>query len=437
MRVLLRHILVVILIAGLSGTQVLAQESFGNSFRIDYQSTDLYGGSATSSGYQSVLGGGQTVTGEATSTSFMLQMGVLYYDSFTPKSQNWRWYDDENNETPSVELAAENVAPINIENDYVIKLRLSIAEIGNYGQEGTKFRLQFSTSSDFSTGAIFVGDESTCTTIWCYADGGGVDNAIISTGLLSDSDACSGSVGDGCGTHNEAGTSTSSFSHQPNAVTEYEFTIQQSGANVNTVYFFRAFDVVASSSVPLNTGENYPSLVTGGTTLEFAIDGLSAGTTTEGETTSVATTPTSVPFGTLALNTPKAAAHRLTVTTNGTQGYKVYAYERQQLLSENGSTIDPVSGTNITPQSWASGCSSSAASCYGYHTGEDVLEGNSTRFAANDTFAQFESSPREIAFNDGPVNNKTTDIVYRIVARDLQESGSYSANIVYIVTPVF
>lgn len=401
-------------------------------------SVNDFGGYSTSSTFTTTQSGGQTVIGASTSTNYVMEMGFQYFDSYSFKSQNWRWYDDEASETPTTDLAAENTAPTNIEDQYVIKLRISVAELANIGSANTKLRLQYSTSSDFSTGANFVAEQGNCLgQEWCYADGGGADNVKITTALLSDADTCVASVGDGCGTHNEYATTTSSHTHVKNAVQEYEFTIVQSGALVNTTYFFRAYDTATNLPVLINTGETYPSVVTGGTTLSFSIDGIDAGISTEGEVTGVTTTPTTIPFGTLPFGAPTAAAQRFTISTNANQGYQIYAYQTQGFLSDYGAPIDPVSGTNASPTSWSSGCAGSAAGCYGYHTGEDVLSGGSTRFSADDTFASFSSTPEEVAFSATPVSNKVTDILYRVKATEMQESGNYSSSLVYIIVPVF
>lgn len=417
---------------------VFAQDAGSTNFRSSRPTTNLYGGYGTSTSFSSVLSGGQTVTGEASSTNFILHTGIMYFDAYAPLSQNWRWYDDANNETPSAPLAAENTAPASVTDLNEIKLRITIAESASIGTENVKLRLQYSTSSIFSSGGYDVAEAWNCSgsSLWCYADGGGVDNAVITTGVLSDSDSCVASVGDGCGTHNESGTSTSFYTHPQGAVTEYEFTIQQSGAAPNTVYFFRVFDAVSSSTVPLNTGESYPSLSTEGGQLTFTIAGLEVATSTEGIITDVETTAVAVPFGTLPLNTPFEAAHRLTVSTNASAGYKIYTFQRQGFLGPT-YEISPVTGTNDTPLGWSSGCTGGAAGCYGYHAGEDVLEGGSARFAANDTYARFTDIPSEVAYSAIPVTEKETDIVYRVEARQMQEAGSYSTTLVYIATPVF
>ena len=413
-----------------------AQESTSQNFRIDHTDADQFGGTATSTSFTSVLGGGQTVSGDATSTNFTMEMGILNFDSWQPKQQNWRWYADEENETPTSALAAENSAPIDIQSQDIIKLRLAIVETAGVNMANVKLRLEYSTSSDFSS-SNFVAASSTCSGAWCYANGGGVDNDLISTRVLSDTDSCALSVGNGCGTHNESATTSSAFTHPASAIAEYEFTIKQSGASISTVYYFRAVDVGSSFAVPLNTSETYPSLVTGGASLDFAIAGLEVGTTTEGITTDVETTATDIPFGTLSLDTQVDAAQRLTVSTEGTQGYTIYAYERQALMNQIGATIDPVSGTNAAPTGWTSGCDAGTAGCYGYHTGDDILgTGDTVRFAADDRFAQLESTPYEVAYHSGSVIGQSTDIVYRVEVANTQENGDYNSNIVYIVVPV-
>lgn len=418
---------------------VFAQELNSSNFRVERSLINSFGGEATSTSFSTELSGSQTAAGEATSTSFIMDMGFLNFETFFPRSQNWRWYDDETNETPTAALAAENTAPVNVETGDVIKLRVTLKEMSDIGAANAKFSLQYSTTSDFSSGGYLIDEVGDCEngSVWCFADGVDGDDDLITTGLLTDSDACVAGVGDGCGTHNESGTTTSAFTHIESAATEYEFTLEQAGASANTVYFFRLVHVASGSAVPLNTGEMYPSVTTGGTTLEFTIDGLTSGVTTEGVTTDVTTTATAIPFGTLSTGLPTEAAQRMTVTTNATSGYKIYAYQRQALVNAYSAEIDPVSGTNASPSDWSSGCSVVAAGCYGYHSGEDVLEGGSTRFTANDTFAQFTGSAEEVAHGSGPTEDEVVDMVYRVEVRTPQEDGNYESAIVYIVVPLF
>lgn len=420
---------------------VMADELTGTTFSIQNSTINAFGGSGTSTTFLSEMAESEIETNHASSTNFILLMGPLHFGMAEFVTQNWRWYDDEENETPTSALAGENVAPIDINQEDVIALRIAVAEIAGMDRAAAKLRVQFSTTSDFAYGGYDLAESTECTaeSVFCYADGAAADNARITTKLLSDVDACSGSVGVGCGTHNESATSSATETHEASAIAEYQFTIRQSGAAQNTVYFFRLVDGASSSTIPLNTGESYPSLVSGGSSLNFSIGGLVSGVVTEGVTTDITTTPTGIAFGTLSENVATEGAQRMTVSTNGTQGYRIYLFQRQDFLSETSSRIDPVTGTNVAPSAWTTGCAVEASGCFGYHSGDDVLDAESgaTRFAANDTYAEATSTPYTIAFHDAPVSNQQTDVIYRIETRSDQDDGDYSTSLVYVVAPVF
>jgi hypothetical protein len=359
--------------------------------------------------------------------------------SFTPRSQNWRWYDDEQNATPTTTLAIENVAPVDIANGQAVKLRVTVKEIKNIARDDVRFRLQYSEYANF-TEAFDVTATSTChaTSTWCYSNGGGIDNSVIATSTLSDADICSAGIGDGCGTHNESPAVAEGFRHESNASTEYEFTIQSAGPRTNRVYFFRLYDVVQDIPVTVNDGESYPSLVTEGASLVFAMQGIASSTLVEGVTTDIATTPTTVTFGTVPINSFIEGAHRMEVDTNGTQGYQLLMMLSGEFLSASGVQIDPLTTTNTSPLSWASGCAVSARSCLGYHTSDDTLQGNPTRFSAPDTYARFSTTTlEEVSYSSQPAIGETTDIVFRLLVRDLQAAGQYETNIRYVSVPMF
>lgn len=364
---------------------------------------------------------------------------VTVASGYRPESRNWRWYDDETNDTPVSALAAENVSPANLANQNNVKLRLTIADTANVTGTNAKFKLQFSEYSDFSAGIIDVVEQGACTanSLWCYVDGAGLDNAVITSALLSDAGPCSGGVGIGCGTHNESGQSVSALDPQANTATEFEFTLVQAGARANTVYFFRPFFVGNNVPVPRGAGESYPSISTEGAALSVTVSGLASGTVTEGITTTISAAPTSVAFGTLPFGSSVFGAHRLTVNTNATEGYQAFMFQTQGLLGPELTEIAPITSSNAIPANWASACTTPATGCYGYHAGDDALSSGSVRFAANDTWAALEATPREVAFSAYPAIAEQTDIVFQAYITQEQEPGVYQSSIGYIVTPVF
>lgn len=398
------------------------------------------GGYGTSTGFSSVSEVGQQSTGESTSTSFTVDAGGLYYSSSPTStvSQNWRWYSDENHETPTTALADENVAASNIDTNVPMKLRVTVHDLTGVSSNAVKYRLQYSTNSDFSGGGTNVVDIGSCdgSSTWCYADGVDTDNAVISTATLSDADSCVASAGNGCGTHNESGTAVGSNTQVGGAATEYEFTVKAVATIPGQVYFFRLLDVGSSIGVPSNDGNSFPSLVMGGGVLSFSIDGLPTATSTEGVTTNIETTADSIPFGTLPIGSSIIGAQRLSVSTNA-GSYEIYTFQDQALIGNSGQTISGVTGTNSSPSGWSSGCTAGQPGCFGYHAGKDVLSGGSTRFAADDTYAQFTGAPSEVGYGTSVLNGTTTDMVYRVQVRDVQDAGDYSSNIVYVIVPVF
>lgn len=357
---------------------------------------------------------------------------VLRTVGYEPRLSRWRFFEDETNLTPTIALAPENVTPSGVDNDDVVKLRVTLDERSGAPGTNIKFKLQFSEDPTFATFTDVV-SLSSCldNSLWCYADGAGVDNAVIASTVLSDADVCP----NGCGTYNEGtATSTATFDHPAYASTEYEFTLQHAGARVNAVYYFRLFNVVDNEVVPAST--TLPSVLAASSTISATSTGVSAGTTVDGHTSNVATTPTAVPFGDVPFNTDYVAIQRLALGTNATQGYQVTVYTDQPLTNTYGNTISPITGSNASPVGWATGCSPAASSCFGYHTSDDVLLGGSGRFAPDDSFAPLTTSPAEIIYAGVP-GSVNYDMVYKMLVRDTQVSGDYEASITYIISPIY
>ncbi len=182
---------------------------------------------------------------------------------YGPVVNQWRFYDDEASLTPSVSLAAENVSPSGIDNDDIIKLRVSVEETTGAPGNNVKFKLQFSEDPAFTTFTDVLAT-STCleNSLWCYANGAGINNAVIGSTVLSGVAACPA----GCGTYNE-GTSTvgTTFDHAVYTTSEFEFTLQHAGARVNAVYYFRLWNVNDDEVVLASTTN--PSLLAASSTL--------------------------------------------------------------------------------------------------------------------------------------------------------------------------
>ena len=279
-----RNLIIAVILVALAIVVILplarsfADTASSTNFIVQDGFIGIFGGNASSTSFQVIAGGSPIINGNASSSNFIAGTGPVNYSDFSPQSQTWRWYGDPNDETPTTTLAAENVAPSSITNAQIIKLRLNVKEAsGIMGSNNVKFRLQFAQSSDFTASPGFIAEAGNCgtTSTWCYATStGGTDNQIISTKVLSTSDACSGSVGTGCGTHNTSGMSVSTSTQNASATTEYEFTIMASGVQSNNTYFFRPINAADGTVVPLGATSSYPSLVIQGATITFTVSGL-------------------------------------------------------------------------------------------------------------------------------------------------------------------
>jgi hypothetical protein len=357
--------------------------------------------------------------------------GYIIWDNsptYVPLSQKWRWYHDNQNETPAAPAAAEEVAPSSVTRGNILKLRLSIKATNGLSGNNIKMRLQYSTFSDFSNDVHFLGEISSSTSIWNYADGAGADNGPIVARVLSDSDATS--------THNESGLSASTYAHEGDKTAEWEFTIANNGADAGTTYFFRAYTGQYNvQGVEPNLGSFYPSLTAGAETLGTALSGLPEGTATEGVITDIDTTMTAVPFGNVPFGTSVTGAHRLLVSTNAESGYQLFVKQDQDLTNSQGISINAVTATNDNPQSWPM---TPAPAAFGYHTSDDTLSGVApSRFAPNNSYAKFESGIQEVGYSPIPVSNDPIDLIFRIEVSDQQQPGDYLSQVEYILVPTY
>ena len=145
----------------------------------------------------------------------------------------------------------------------------------------------------------------------------------------------------------------------------------------------------------------------------------------------------SISYGSLVVNTPKLAAHGITVTTNATSGYATTLQQDGDLRTGTGSEIDPVTGTNASPAAWA--IPGGQPGAFGYHASDDTLcTGTSGRFVTTDTYAQLTGSPAEVACNSGPVTaGETNYVIFQLEIGSLQPSGNYQNIVTYITTAQF
>lgn len=146
-------------------------------------------------------------------------------------------------------------------------------------------------------------------------------------------------------------------------------------------------------------------------------------------------------------NYSSTAVSTLTTSTNAYNGYQVYAYATTPLTRQNGTeTIADYVGTYASPGAWLSGLG------FGFTT-NDTLVNNQLKWNQNPCpadggpplcYAAFNhSAPGDVIvdhqepLNDGPLVDQEFSITYKAVTQASQVAGTYSATIIYTITPIF
>ncbi len=192
--------------------------------------------------------------------------------------------------------------------------------------------------------------------------------------------------------------------------------------------------------------------------LSFVVSGVDSDEEIHGTALNVTTTPTSINFGTLEIDTPVRAAQDLSVTTNASDGYSVTVFQDQRLTSPGGDTIKNFEEDGSVPTSAAKGWTSpsenlSDPNTWGHFgfTSEDTqvaasclgTPGGGGHYFDGNVWAGFSgSTPAEIMCHVGPSDGSTqhigtTRVGYQIEISALQPAGEYSNVLTYIATPTF
>jgi len=193
-------------------------------------------------------------------------------------------------------------------------------------------------------------------------------------------------------------------------------------------------------------------------TLSVTVSGVSSGTSACGQTTNVATTATSVPWGTIAnFGTFLHAAQTVTVSTNAVSGYTVKIAENDQ-MGRNGitctganageaqnciqdTTCGPTACSETTSQDWTS------TSYYGMGYSLANISGTDAAFTYNESgrtfsakqFADLEASETQqtIMSKSTPAASSQVYVCYRLNVSATQPAGYYFNRIAYTATATF
>ena len=186
------------------------------------------------------------------------------------------------------------------------------------------------------------------------------------------------------------------------------------------------------------------------TTFTFTVDPVGVGVSVNGETTTIGSSSTTIPFGTLDAGQPEVIAQDLRVETNAINGFVVTVEQDGHLESSTGADIDNFvdASSTDTPTAWAAPTNNISNENTWGHWGvtsadqdaDGIRDGD--EFAANE-FIGVSTTPRAIFAHTGPADGSTpqigsTTVAYKVEITALQEAADdYSAILTYIATPTF
>lgn len=161
----------------------------------------------------------------------------------------------------------------------------------------------------------------------------------------------------------------------------------------------------------------------------FTVAGVASGTTTNnGDTTNVATTSTTIPFGQVTDTTNGIAAQDLAISTNANNGYNIYTKYTGQLTNGSSDTIDDHTGTNAAPTVMADDATTEE---FGYSTD------NLARFGASE-YAGFTTTNEEVASSATSTSGtETSRVSLQAGIATTTEAGTYNSTVIYTAVPTY
>jgi hypothetical protein len=279
--------------------------------------------------------------------------------------------------------------------------------------------------------SLFVDDADFGQANWSLVNGGSDLTITIDTGIIAAGSSTRIYIGDAAS--NDGGSPDDQIVN-PGPEGSYEIDITADGDSGTAI-------VVIMSSVEITASVD--------TVFTFAVAGVNAGTSVNGDTTTGTTSSTSIPFGVLESGSATTSAQQLTVNTNADNGYVVTVQLDQALQSSTGADIDGFAdgGDTDTPATWASPSGDVNLENEWGHWGFTSDDATTTRAAPDEfdsgEYAAASTTPRVVMSHDGPASGSgtgigTTYVGYKVEITSLQEAGDdYSTTLTYIATPSF
>ena len=217
------------------------------------------------------------------------------------------------------------------------------------------------------------------------------------------------------------------------------------GDTANTQYYLQfstysnqdcSTDPIDSATISFIYTNGQAVSVTVDPTISFTVNTVGVGQSVNGQPTTVATTSTTIPFGTITASTNGVGAHDLTVTTNAGSGYTIYTRFTGS-LTYNGNIIADHTGINGSPSTFP--VPGNAA--FGYTTADSTLNPSGTvdRFTSGggNKWAGFTQSNAELVYNGAAVSSQTTRVGYQVGIAGTTPAGTYTTTVTLVATPTY
>lgn len=317
------------------------------------------------------------------------------------------------------------------------------------GASGVTYTLSFTTPATTAIGRWVVQFCTTpsgaCTT----------PTGMTTTGAAIDSDNIAGTGRSNTfGANGTLDTDVTTEAAQADQNVVINYTGITNPSTTNTTFYARVTTYIADDSTPLDTATLAAATLESTSialsasvdpNFTFSVAGVASSGSVNSETTTVTTTSTTVPFGTLTADTPSVGAHDLTVTTNAGSGYTITASHSATIagdppLVSGNNNIDAFTGTNTTPTVWSGPAGSTAntnTGFFGYTTEDTTLcTGTANRFDGNE-WAGSSILGQEVACSTTGVDTEITRIGYQTEVNSIQPAGSYTGTVILIATPTY
>lgn len=291
-----------------------------------------------------------------------------------------------------------------------------------------RIEFQFSTTSGGSTKPAGLGlGSATLASTGGLSSGWVIDTTSAASGLLAITNSSPPSIG-----------SSTAASVQLDGITNSSMADCQASSG-------GLFDICYVNITTIDNGD--ATVDTGTTTytvvddpfLTFELFGVNASVTTNGVTTSVTSTISSIPFGRLTADEVRYAAQQIKVSTNATNGYTVYMYVDSNLdgtlYHTSISPFGAVNATWTTPQSWSTPNGTTPGSntgWFGANTNDTRVTGWSS--GTSGKFGPVSTTKNAIDHASGPDPSGTlVTISYALGVNAGQPADTYSGTIIYEV----